>query len=132
VTELADSLLAAGSAWMRRPKRVHTISSPEGGDGSRIGSTAEPNSHVESATLIVRENPLGVGYEPGPETADGIKVSRGKRFSRCAARSSANDVVAVSNPSAVDVDEDLVGCQRSRFVYFERLHFAAERADARY
>src|SRR6185312_4280797 len=43
-----------------------------------------------------------------------------------------NDVVPVANPSAANVDEDLVGRQRSGVVQFQHLHFAAERADPRY
>ena len=31
-----------------------------------------------------------------------------------------------------DLDEDLVGSQRSWLVHFEHLHLAAERADSRY
>jgi hypothetical protein len=87
--------------------------------------------HTVAQHLIVHTESARVGAN-GRDDPGSLDAERQRRARANVPTAGANDVVPVTNPSAANVDEDLVGCQRSRLVHFERLHFAAERADARY
>jgi len=87
--------------------------------------------HGVAQHLIVHTESARVGAN-GFDDPGSLDAERQRRARANVPTAGANDVVPVTNPGAANVDEDLVGCQRSRLVHFERLHFAAERADPRY
>jgi hypothetical protein len=82
----------------------------------------DPIAHPESARA-------GANHLDDP---GGLDAERQRRADADVPAAGANDVVPVADASATNVDEDLVGRQRSRVVHVERLHCAAERVDPRY
>ena len=79
-------------------------------------------AHTESARAIT----------DGLDDPGSLDAERQRRPDANVPAAATNDVVPVANPGATNVDEDLVGRQRSRVVHFERLHIPAERADPRH
>ena len=103
----------------------------DGCDHKRRPRALIAQRHRVAQHLIVHTESARVGAD-GLDDPGSLDAQRQRGARANAPTAGANDVVPVANPSAADVDEDLVGCQRPRLVHFERLHFAAERADPRY